>query len=65
LISLLKQPLPLPVGVGLVIVGALPAVNHAVPTIMAMTLVMLFVSALALSSARPARQIIPSDTIPG
>lgn len=65
LISLLKQPLPLPVGVGLVIVGALPAVNHAVPTIMAMTLVILFISALALSSARPASQIIPSDTIPG
>jgi hypothetical protein len=62
-ISLFRQMLPLHVGVGLVIVGALPAINHAVPTIMATALVILFVSSLALAAARPARQLIPSDAI--
>lgn len=45
-VSLFRQPLPLPIGTGLVMVAALPAINHAVPTIMAMTLLILFMGSM-------------------
>ncbi len=45
-ISLFKQRLPLPVGIGLVTVAALPTINYAVPTIMALTLLILLVGSM-------------------
>jgi hypothetical protein len=53
LISMFRKPLPLTVAIGLIIVAALPAINHALPTIMATTLLILFVLSLALSAHRP------------
>ena len=52
-ISLFKQRLPLFAGIGLATVAALPAINYAVPTLMAMTLLMLFTLSLRLGTARP------------
>ena len=54
-ISLLKQPLPLPVGLGLVTVAALPAINYAVPTIMAATLLVLFIASSIFGALKVAR----------
>jgi hypothetical protein len=48
LISMFKQNVPLSVGLGLVILGLLPALNYAFPTIMAATLVILFPLSLTL-----------------
>ena len=59
LISLYRQTLPLPLGIALVIVAALPAVNHAVPTIVAMALVTLFILSLSLRAARWEGRTIP------
>ena len=52
LISLFKRTVPLLVGLGLVIVAALPVVNYAMPTIMAITLVILFTMSLTLGVRR-------------
>jgi hypothetical protein len=54
-ISLFKQPLPLPVGFGLVTVAALPAINYAVPTIMAATLLVLFIASSIFGALKVAR----------
>jgi hypothetical protein len=54
-ISLFKEPLPLPVGIGLVTVAALPAINYVVPTIMAMTLLGLFIASLVFGAVKAAR----------
>jgi hypothetical protein len=48
LISMFKQTVPLFVGLGLVVLGLLPALNYAFPTVMAVTLVILFPLSLTL-----------------
>jgi hypothetical protein len=51
LISMFKQTLPLAVAIGLMIVAALPAINHALPTTMATTMLILFILSLALAAS--------------
>jgi hypothetical protein len=54
-LSLFRQKIPLPVGLGLVGAAALPALNHALPTSMAMLLVMLFAASVIFASVRCVR----------
>jgi hypothetical protein len=52
LLSIAKPQVPLGLGVGLVLIAVLPAVNYVLPTIMAATLTLLFVLSLVLARAK-------------
>jgi alpha-1,2-mannosyltransferase len=54
-LSRFKDTVPIPLGLGLVILAALPAVNYLLPTIMATALVMLFTLSLISGAARYGR----------
>ena len=62
LISLFKQSVPLSVGLGLVVLALLPALNYAFPMIMAVTLVILFTVSLTLGAARSARRRLDKES---
>ncbi len=53
LLSKVKPQVPLAIGIGLVMLAMLPALNYLVPTIMAIALVMLFAGSLFSSYERP------------
>jgi glycosyl transferase family 87 len=56
LLSVFKQSIPLFVGLGLVALAALPALNYLLPTMMALMLVTLFALSLILGSTQLTRQ---------
>ncbi|MGH7797609.1 MAG: glycosyltransferase family 87 protein [Candidatus Binatia bacterium] len=64
-LSLFKQGVPLLVGLGLVLLAALPAVNHVLPTSMATALVILYILSLTQVAARTAeRSSGPQNLLP-
>ncbi len=54
-LSRFKETVPIPIGIGLAILAALPAANYLLPTIMATALVILYTLSVVLSAARYAR----------
>jgi len=54
-LSLFKGAVPIPVGLGLVLLAGLPALNYVFPTIMAFALVFLFALSVKLNGAKLAR----------
>lgn len=51
-LSLVKAPVPPGIGIGLVVLAILPAVNYLIPTIVAVTLLLLFTASLFLARGK-------------
>jgi hypothetical protein len=49
LLRLVKTPVPPAIGIGLVVLASLPAVNYLIPTVTAVALLLLFTASLFLA----------------
>lgn len=61
LLSKVKPQVPIAVGIGLVVLALLPAINSAVPAIMAIALLLLFAASLVFFSRESIEPPTPSD----